>query len=121
MNMTVNHVTDNIDRVEFDEDNYKGAVGSCVQISSYITAKARMALVDIFKHNPRDVCYMDTDSVITTTKLPEHMVDENILGKVKLEGVWDKGLFLGAKMYYLEKGDKFVAHMKGVHTNNLTD
>jgi NADPH-dependent 2,4-dienoyl-CoA reductase/sulfur reductase-like enzyme len=80
-----------------------------------------MSLVDLFKINPRAVCYMDTDSIITTEKLPAELIDDNVLGKIKLEGTWDRGIFLGAKMYFLENATAFVAHLKGINTNKLTN
>ena len=61
---------------------------SVLSIAGYITAFARAtmlyAIYDIYELGGF-VYYCDTDSIVTDTMLPEHMVDNVELGKFKLE------------------------------------
>jgi hypothetical protein len=63
---------------------------------------------------------MDTDSIVTSVKLPNEMVDDTTLGNWKLECIITKGYFFAAKMYYIFKSDgtsEFKA--KGIKLNDF--
>ena len=95
-----------------------------VAISAAIAAEARVEMSK-FKNNPHlQLFYTDTDSIFTTLE-PEEMnkqfkdiVDNKELGKLKLEHIIDKAIFLAPKSYYLEleNGEKIVK-IKGLNKN----
>ena len=45
------------------------------------------------------VYYCDTDSLVTSMRLPPTIVDDNIYGKWKLERIAEKGIYLLPKLY----------------------
>lgn len=63
-----------------------------------------MTLINNMKHDFHSVCYFDTDSIITTSPLPNELIDPNTLGKMKLENIYTSGIFVAAKVYYLKGG-----------------
>jgi DNA polymerase elongation subunit (family B) len=69
-----------------------------------------------FKNNPKiNLYYTDTDSIYTDSDLDESFINKKILGKLKLEHVCKKAIFLGPKLYCLltESGD-FIHKVKGL-------
>jgi hypothetical protein len=72
-----------------------------IVISAAITAYARIYMskikLDIIK-NDGELYYSDTDSIITNKQLPNSMVSSKELGKLKLEHVIDKGIFISNKI-----------------------
>ena len=52
-------------------------------------------------NNEGVIYYHDTDSIVTNLKLPDHLVDQNVLGKLKLEYIIKEGLFITDKTYYI--------------------
>jgi hypothetical protein len=69
-----------------------------ISIASAVTAYARIYMSQ-FKNNhslafATNLYYSDTDSVYFDNPLPDSFIDSTILGKMKLEGIWDKALFL---------------------------
>src|SRR2546429_1353901 len=78
-----------------------------VAIASTITANARIYMSQFKNHPDLKLFYSDTDSIYTNLN-PEQMnelfqgiVSSTRLGKLKLESVCDKAIFLGPKLYYL--------------------
>jgi len=93
-----------------------------VAIASAITAYARIHM-SYFKNNPNfNLYYSDTDSAYIDRPLPKDMVSSTILGKLKLENVLNKAIFLAPKVYYLETIDsKDIYKVKGLkHKVELT-
>jgi hypothetical protein len=93
-----------------------------VAIASAITAYARIHMSQ-FKNNPDFILYYsDTDSIYIDRPLPDHLVDSKVLGKMKLENICNKAIFLSAKVYYLEtENDKVIYKVKGLkHEIELT-
>jgi hypothetical protein len=86
-----------------------------ISIAAAITAYARIHMSQ-FKNNPDFILYYtDTDSIYTNKPLPDHMISNTILGKMKLENILKKAIFLAPKMYYLETVDgKIVYKIKGL-------
>jgi len=76
--------------------------------SSYITSYARMKL---FNALPKDVIYMDTDSIITRKDLG----DSKRLGELKKEYSLKEVVVVKPKMYYYKDSDGFdYVKLKGV-------
>jgi len=82
-----------------------------------------------FKNNPNlpNLYYTDTDSTYFDGPLPDHLVSSTDLGKMKLEGIFDKALFLAPKLYALEntKNGESIIKIKGltkesIQKNNIT-
>ncbi len=93
-----------------------------IPIAAAITAYARIHMSQ-FKNNPDfKLYYSDTDSAYIDRPLPKHMVSNSILGKMKLENICKKAIFLGPKMYYLETIDgNIIYKVKGLkHEIKLT-
>ena len=96
-----------------------------VLVGSRITALSRVLLMEyirkICKGNPKKYfVYCDTDSVHALCKYED--TDDNELGKMKCEGIYEFGKYLAPKTYLmynnLEENDKeFEVHTKGVNTN----
>jgi len=93
-----------------------------ITIASCITAYARIHMSQ-FKNNPDfNLYYSDTDSAYIDRPLPKHLVNNKILGKMKLENICKKAIFLAPKVYYLETVDgKIIYKVKGLkHEVELT-
>jgi len=103
-------------------DGNKETHNVSIAIAAAITAYARIHMSQ-FKNNPDfNLYYSDTDSAYIDRPLPEHMVNNKILGKMKLENSIDKAIFLAPKMYYLEaENGKVIYKVKGLsHDVELT-
>ena len=72
-----------------------------VSIASAITAYARIHMSQFKNNSDFTLYYTDTDSAYIDKALPKYMVSDKILGKMKLENVLDKAIFLAPKVYYL--------------------
>lgn len=93
-----------------------------VAIASAITGYARIHM-SYFKNNPDFILYYtDTDSAYVSKPLPKDLVNSKILGKMKLEYILDKAIFLAPKMYYLQTVEgKVIYKVKGLkHQVELT-
>jgi hypothetical protein len=102
-------------------DGHKQTHNVSIAIASAITAYARIHMSQ-FKNNPDfTLYYSDTDSAYFDKPLPDHLVDPNGLGKLKLEYICKKAIFLAPKVYYLETIDnKVIYKVKGLsHDINL--
>jgi spore cortex formation protein SpoVR/YcgB (stage V sporulation) len=70
-----------------------------IAIAAAITAYARMHMSQ-FKNNPNfKLYYTDTDSAYIDRALPDYMVSNTELGKLKLENICNKAIFLAPKFY----------------------
>lgn len=79
-------------------------------ISSWITSCARVELLQwLMKSGEENLFYADTDSIVSTKKLPTG----NGLGELKLELEADSAIFLQPKMYILRKDEKLIIKAKG--------
>ena len=93
-----------------------------ISIASAITAYARIHMSQ-FKNNSEFILYYsDTDSIYINKPLPDYMISNTILGKMKLENICNKAIFLAPKVYYLETEDsKIIYKVKGLkHEVELT-
>jgi len=103
-------------------DNASETHNVSIGIASAITAYARIHMSQ-FKNNPDyNLFYTDTDSVYIDKPLPDELVNSKVLGKMKLENIIDKAIFLAPKLYYLEIEDgKVIYKVKGLsHDVKLT-
>jgi DNA polymerase type B, organellar and viral len=103
---------DIIDKVELDESwlvFYKSTnlddISShnvSIGIAAAITAYSRIHMSQ-FKNNPNiNLYYSDTDSIYTDSELDETLINNKVLGKLKLEHVANRAIFLTPKVYCLE-------------------
>jgi hypothetical protein len=99
---------------ENDERTHNISVG----IASAITAYARIHMSQ-FKNNPDfNLYYTDTDSAYTDSPMPDHLVNSKVLGKLKLENICNKAIFLAPKVYYLETNVGVIIYkVKGLSHN----
>jgi DNA polymerase elongation subunit (family B) len=104
--------------VEAEESTHNINVG----IASAITAYSRVHMSQ-FKNNPDyNLYYSDTDSVYIDKPLSEDLVNSKVLGKMKLEYIIEKGIFLSPKVYcLLTEENKLIYKVKGLsHDIELT-
>jgi len=99
--------------IELEEDNKSHNVS--ISIAAAITAYARIYM-SFFKNNPDFILYYsDTDSAFINKPLPQEMIDSKILGKMKLEHVCKKAIFLSPKVYCLvTENDELIYKVKGL-------
>jgi len=98
-----------------------------VAISSAITAYARIFMSKFKNNSNLKVFYTDTDSIFTNlnpnemNKIFPGIINNKELGKLKLESVSKKGIFLAPKCYALQTvDDKFIFKVKGlINTTHL--
>ena len=127
---TIDEVSDDYFMIQYktdlDSDIMKQfyALGNYAHWSSAIAALARIYM-DRIKRSV-DVYYTDTDSIYVSNldylKLnQEGIVDSKVIGKLKLEGIWEEAVFISPKVYGLKRwdNDKWVykIKMKGLSTN----
>src|ERR1700679_3545451 len=97
---------------------------TCVAIAAGITAYSRIHMT-LFKNNPKIVLYYtDTDSIYVdeNSEIDPILVNEKILGKLKLEYVCEKAIFLSSKVYCLQtESGELIYKVKGLkHEIELT-
>jgi len=103
-------------------DNATETHNVSIGIAAAITAYARIHMSQ-FKNNPNfNLFYSDTDSIYIDRPLPDYMISSTILGKMKLEYICNRAIFLAPKVYYLETEDgKVIYKVKGLkHEVDLT-
>jgi len=126
-----NKYLDNItDKIELDDyilifymspDDIKNDHKTSVGIAAAITAYSRIHMSQ-FKNNPNiNLYYTDTDSVYTDSNIDKSLIDPKTLGKLKLENICKRGIFLAAKLYCLEtESTKIIIKVKGLkNTSSL--
>jgi len=100
-----------------------------ISLASSVTAYARI-LMSEFKNNSKiKLYYTDTDSIYTNlnpdelNKLIPNIVDNKLLGKLKLENVSSRAIFISPKVYYIRTiEDKEIYKVKGLKNNiSLTE
>ena len=74
-----------------------------------------------FKNNPDfTLFYSDTDSAYISGNLPENMISSIELGKMKLEIICNKAVFLAPKVYgLLDENNNQIIKVKGLSTKSL--
>jgi len=113
--------------VEFEninDNNEDSTHNISVAIAAAITAYSRIYMTQ-FKNNPKiNLYYSDTDSIYVDedSEIDPSFIDNKMLGKLKLENICKKAIFLAPKMYCLETIDnKTIYKVKGLkHEIELT-
>nr|YP_009690311.1 DNA polymerase family B [Fomitiporia mediterranea]QEG57091.1 DNA polymerase family B [Fomitiporia mediterranea] len=78
---------------------YQDDLNINIAVGAAITANARIYMSQ-FKNNPNyNLYYTDTDSVFVNKPLADHLIDNKMLGLLKLEHVLDKFVAIGPKVY----------------------
>ena len=74
-----------------------------------------------FKNNPDyNLYYSDTDSIYIDKELDSSLVNNSILGKMKLEAVIDKAIFIAPKVYgYTTIDNKTIIKVKGLSNESI--
>jgi hypothetical protein len=107
-----------VNQDENDEETHNVSIA----IAAAITAYSRIHMSQ-FKNNPLiNLYYTDTDSIYTDSDIDESFINKKILGKLKLENICNKAIFLSPKMYCLETEDgQTIYKVKGLkHEIELT-
>ena len=112
------------EKVDDNNNNNDNTHNISVAIASAITAYSRIYMSQ-FKNNPKIILYYsDTDSIYVDEKseIPEYLINNTVLGKLKLENICKKAIFLAPKVYCLETIDgETVYKVKGLkHEVELT-
>jgi hypothetical protein len=125
-NKFIDYIVESIDLGEYKLVRYKnpnnqieeGTHNISIGIAAAITAYARIHM-SIFKNNPDiKLYYTDTDSAYTDSEIDPKFIDNKALGKLKLENVCKKAIFLAPKVYCLEtEENKFIYKVKGLKHN----
>jgi DNA polymerase type B, organellar and viral len=116
--------------VEFETllDNGREVHNVNIAIAAAVTAYARIHMSKWENKNnntlPR-LYYTDTDSLYFDGPIHSQGTDGFIsnteLGKLKLEGVYDKALFLAPKVYALKNQDEEIIKIKGLREEAIKD
>jgi len=112
---------------KFDEDNetqIKKKYNVNIAIASAVTAYARIYMSQFKNHPKLKLFYTDTDSIYTNlnpnemNELFPGIVNNKELGKLKLENISDKAIFLAPKAYCLQTVEgEFIYKIKGLIKN----
>jgi len=98
----------------------KRGIISAVQISSRISALARVSINKYKNMAGNELYYSDTDSLVLKKKLPTKIIGPE-LGKWKLEAELIKGIFVRPKLYiYEDLNGKVKKVAAGVNANDLS-
>ena len=94
------------------EDNYK-LLNISIPVASAITAYSRIVMYS-YKNIPYIIVYYtDTDSIVINKPLPENLVG-NEIGKMKLEHISKKAIFLAPKVYgFITNKNEEIVKIKG--------
>lgn len=79
-----------------------------VQVAAYVTSRARLVWLDAARKVEAKggiVYYGDTDSIVSSIKFDDDIVDPRVLGKWKLEKKPTDGIFIKPKVYALKLYD----------------
>jgi hypothetical protein len=103
-------------------ENEEATHNVSIAIAAAITAYARIHMSQFKNNLDINLYYSDTDSIYTDSELDQSFIDNKILGKLKLEHVCKKAIFLAAKVYCLETINKeSIYKVKGLkHEIELT-
>lgn len=86
--------------IKFTSNNYlhNTNLNISIPVAAAITSLARIYMTQFKNNKLFNVLYTDTDSVFTDNKLPDKFIGNN-LGKMKLENIFKKTVFLAPKLY----------------------
>jgi spore cortex formation protein SpoVR/YcgB (stage V sporulation) len=93
-----------------------------IPIAAAITAYSIIHM-SFFKNNPLiNLYYTDTDSIYTDSEIDKSFISQTELGKLKIEHICNKAIFLAPKLYcLLTESNEFIHKVKGLkHEVELT-
>jgi hypothetical protein len=85
-----------------------------IAIASFVTSYARIFMSQFKNNNDIKLFYTDTDSAVVNKPLPDNLVDNKKLGKMKLEYISTKGIFLAPKLYCLLTDNGIINKTRGL-------
>jgi hypothetical protein len=107
----INYTFNNHDIIHNDEGDHNINIA----IASAITGYSRIHMSQFKNNLDYKLFYSDTDSIYINKPLDESFVSSNELGKLKLEYVVNKAIFLASKVYALQTDTNFISKIKGYH------
>lgn len=90
-----------------------------IAVASSITAYARIHMSQFKNNDNYKLFYTDTDSIYINKQLPNELVSNIELGKMKLEHVIDKAIFLAPKVYGFMTKDQEIIKIKGLKQETI--
>ena len=88
----------------------------CVAVAAAITSYSRIHMTNYINKYADDICYIDTDGIKITKKLPDKEVGKE-LGQMKYEGSFKRCVFLAPKVYGgITTNDEMLVKVKGLKT-----
>lgn len=105
--------------VEFTEYSENQTARPC--IASFITAAARLTLWDVIRQNPAECIYCDTDSIHSKVQKPIGMDIGPELGQWGSDGVAERAIYYGKKLYALDINGDIKQKSKGFGSGNTLD
>lgn len=89
-----------------------------ITIAAAITAYSRIHMSQFKNNHKINLYYTDTDSIYTDSKLDSSFIDSKVLGKLKLEYICKRAIFLTPKVYCLETiSGELIYKVKGLTKN----
>jgi hypothetical protein len=117
------NIVNNVIMIEYREAGQEYvSIGKLVRFSSYISSTARCKLSEFMRDvGHENVHYCDTDSVFTSKKPSDRLVNQNILGLWKLETEpIVEAVFLAPKCYtYSNEDNETIKKAKGVRADDI--
>ena len=114
-------ITNNIiNNINTQLDNASENHNINIAIASAITSYARIHMTQFKNNKDYNLFYSDTDSIFTDKPLSDDLISETILGKLKLEMIAKKAIFLAPKVYsLLSINDELKSKVKGLTHDNI--
>lgn len=104
-----------------EEDNESEINNVNVAVASAITAYARIHMSQFKNNLDYKLFYSDTDSIYINKPLDNSYISNTILGKLKLENIITKGIFLAPKVYGLQTEDgQTIIKAKGLTKEGIS-
>jgi hypothetical protein len=104
-------------RYRNDDDNLQDDATHNISIgvAAAITGYSRIHMSQFKNNLDFNLYYTDTDSIYIEKPLKEGFIDSKCLGKMKLENICRKAIFLSPKVYCLQTiENKFIYKVKGL-------
>jgi hypothetical protein len=87
-----------------------------IAIASAITSYSRIHMSQFKNNSNYKLFYSDTDSIYINKPLSKELINSSEIGKLKLEFIADKAIFLASKVYALENYKDYISKIKGLHS-----
>jgi DNA polymerase type B, organellar and viral len=99
------------EKKDLDDSTHNISIG----VAAAITGYSRIHMSQFKNNLAYNLYYTDTDSIYVDKPLPDNLVNSKVLGKMKLENICKKAIFLSPKVYYLETIDGTIIYkVKGL-------